>query len=119
MISQKCYDREGNKIVCDTSDYPYTEVMPAATFNMPQYLQDNMKYPEKARLANKKGRVIVKFVVEEDGTVSTVRIVKSVYPELDKEAMRVVTKMPMWRPGLQNGQAVRVYFNLPIVFKLE
>jgi protein TonB len=64
------------------------------------------------------GRVIVKFVVEKDGSVSGVTLVRGVDKDLDREAIRVVKSMPKWQPGKNNGQAVRCYFNLPVNFKL-
>ena len=126
ITSLTCFSRTGAIIDCDTArnddtthKFIYRETMPRPTFNMQQYLQKNLRYPKKARKAGIEGRVVVKFVVEEDGLVTTVRIAKSVADELDAEALRVASEMPMWRPGLQNGEAVCVYFNLPIVFKLE
>ena len=64
------------------------------------------------------GRVTVSFIVEKDGRVSNVRLLRSVQPSLDKEAIRVVKSMPKWTPGKQNGKPVRVRFNLPVMFKL-
>ena len=65
------------------------------------------------------GRVTVSFIVEKDGRVSNVRLLRSVQPLLDKEAVRVVKSMPKWSPGKQNGKPVRVRFNLPVMFKLN
>ena len=66
-----------------------------------------------------KGRVIVTFVVERDGSITDVRVVKSVDPSLDKEAVRVTKSMPHWIPGKQNGSAVRVKYTLPVTFRLQ
>ena len=68
---------------------------------------------------NIQGRVICTFVVERDGSVSDIRIAKSVDPSLDKEAVRVVSAMPRWIPGRQNGQNVRVKYTLPVTFRLQ
>ena len=65
------------------------------------------------------GRVIVSFVVERDGSITDVKVVKSVDQALDKEAMRVVKSMPRWIPGKQNGQAVRVKYTVPVTFRLQ
>ena len=65
------------------------------------------------------GRVIVTFVVERDGSITDVRVVKSVDPSLDKEAVRVTKSMPNWNPGMQNGGPVRVKFTLPVTFRLQ
>lgn len=65
------------------------------------------------------GRVTISFVVERDGSITDVKVARSVDPSLDKEAARVVSSMPRWTPGKQNGSAVRVKFNVPVVFKLQ
>ena len=84
-----------------------------------QYLSSNIKYPAIAEENGIQGRVICTFVVERDGSITDVRIAKSVDPSLDKEAMRVVSKMPKWIPGKQNGSAVRVKYTLPVTFRLQ
>ncbi len=82
------------------------------------YLTRNLRYPGDAVNNNIEGQVIVRFVVTKDGTISDVTIVKSVYPSLDAEAMRVVKSMPKWIPGRQNGENINVYFTMPITFSL-
>ena len=84
-----------------------------------KYLSKNIKYPPVAEEIGIQGRVICTFVVERDGSVSDIRIAKSVDPSLDKEAIRVVSTMPRWIPGRQNGQSVRVKFTLPVTFRLQ
>lgn len=84
-----------------------------------KYLSKNIKYPPVAEENGIQGRVICTFVVERDGSVSDIRIAKSVDPSLDKEAIRVVSTMPRWIPGRQNGQSVRVKFTLPVTFRLQ
>lgn len=84
-----------------------------------QYLSKNIKYPPFAEENNIQGRVICTFVVERDGSVSDIRIARSVDPSLDKEAIRVVSGMPKWIPGRQNGQMVRVKYTLPVTFRLQ
>ena len=84
-----------------------------------QYLSSHIKYPAIAEENGIQGRVICTFVVERDGSITDVRIAKSVDPSLDKEAMRVVSKMPKWIPGKQNGSAVRVKYTLPVTFRLQ
>ena len=83
------------------------------------YLQKSIKYPPVAEENGIQGRVICTFVVERDGSVTDVRIAKSVDPSLDKEAQRVVSAMPKWIPGKQNGQSVRVKYTLPVTFRLQ
>jgi protein TonB len=84
-----------------------------------QYLQSNLRYPTMAREAGIQGTVFVTFVVERDGSITDVRILRGVGGGLDEEAVRVVRNMPRWTPGRQRGQAVRVQFNLPIRFVLN
>ncbi|TVQ87839.1 MAG: energy transducer TonB [Bacteroidetes bacterium] len=84
-----------------------------------QYLTNNLRYPTMAREAGIQGTVFVTFVVERDGSITDVRILRGVGGGLDEEAVRVVRNMPRWTPGRQRGQAVRVQFNLPIRFVLN
>ena len=89
---------------------------PSALF---EYLSKNIKYPAVAEENGVQGRVIVTFVVERDGSITDVKVVKSVDPSLDKEAIRVTKSMPHWIPGKQNGSAVRVKYTLPVTFRLQ
>lgn len=84
-----------------------------------RWLNNNMRYPEAAQQNDIQGRVIVNFVVEKDGSIANVKIAKGVDKDLDREALRVVKKMPKWQPGKNNGVAVRSYFNLPVIFRLQ
>ena len=84
-----------------------------------QYLANNIKYPVVAQENGVQGRVVVSFVVERDGSITDVQVVRSVDPSLDREAQRVVKSMPRWIPGKQNGQAVRVKYNVPVSFRLQ
>ena len=97
----------------------YVERMPQATFNLNKWLSKNIHYPKAAQNADIEGRVLCKFIVNEDGSISDVTVIKSVSPELDAEAVRVLSRMPAWEPGMQNGKAVKVCFTIPIVFALE
>lgn len=83
------------------------------------YLASNINYPVVAQENGVQGRVIVSFVVERDGSISDVRVARSVDPSLDREAQRVVKSMPRWKPGKQNGSAVRVKYTVPVVFRLQ
>ena len=84
-----------------------------------KWLSNNIRYPEAAQQNDIQGRVVVKFVVEKDGSIGAATIVKGVDKDLDREALRVVKKMPKWQPGKNNGVSVRSYFNLPVTFKLQ
>jgi protein TonB len=92
---------------------------PGGDAALQQYLSKNIKYPVVAEENGVQGRVIVTFVVERDGSITDVKVVKSVDPSLDKEATRVVKSMPHWIPGKQNGSAVRVKYTVPVTFKLQ
>ena len=83
------------------------------------YLRDNIKYPTVAAENGVQGRVVVGFVVERDGSITDVNIIRGVDPSLDREAMRVVKSMPRWNPGKQNGSAVRVKYQVPVSFRLQ
>ena len=84
-----------------------------------KYLSENVKYPALAIKAQEQGRVVVSFTVEKDGAISDVKVARSVTPSLDAEAVRVVKAMPKWTPGKQDGQLVRVRYNVPVSFKLN
>jgi periplasmic protein TonB len=99
--------------------FHYVEQMPEAGYDYNKYLADNIRYPDSARAHNTEGRVILKFVVNEDGSISDCTVIRGVSKEIDEEALRVVRQMPRWKPGKQNGKAVKVLFMLPVVFKLE
>ena len=83
-----------------------------------QFLYENIRYPEAAMTADKEGRVVVQFVVEADGAVSSAKVVRSISEDLDAEALRVVNAMPRWTPGKHKGKAVRVKYTLPVSFRL-
>ena len=84
-----------------------------------KYLQQNIKYPVNAAKNNIDGRVIVQFVIEKDGSIGEVKVVRSVEEELDAEAVRVVKALPNFEPGRQDGEAVAVWYTLPVMFKLQ
>ena len=86
---------------------------------MMQYLSSNIRYPEDAREAGTQGRVIVSFIVEKDGSISNARVTKPTYSSLDEEALRLVSTMPKWMPGKQDGEAVRVKYSVPVSFRLK
>ena len=101
--------------VCETAPE-----FPGGAEAMMKFLSQNIKYPAEAMDAGKAGRAIVQFVVRKDGSISDAKIVRSTGDNsLDAEALRVVSSMPKWKPGMQGGKAVNVQFNLPVVFKLQ
>ena len=84
-----------------------------------KWLSKNLVYPEQAAEMGIQGKVIVRFVVEKDGSVTQATVVKGIDPALDKEALRVIQTMPKWKPGMQQGRAVRVRCTQPVQFKLQ
>ena len=84
-----------------------------------EFMSQNIKYPADAQKQKVEGRVLAKFIVETDGSISNIEVVKQAFPSLDAEAVRVIQAMPKWKPGRQKGQAVRVKFVLPINFSLK
>jgi protein TonB len=92
---------------------------PGGEQELMNFLMKNVKYPKEATDKGTEGRVIVQFVVDKDGSVINPKVVKSVSPELDQEALRVVKMMPKWQPGKQNGEIVPVRFAIPVVFMLR
>ena len=92
---------------------------PGGMEELMKFLQRNVKYPKEAQEQGKQGRVIVQFVVNKDGSITDAKIVKSVDPQLDAEALRVVNAMPNWTPGKQRGKEVRTYFTIPVTFRLS
>lgn len=99
--------------------FTYVEQMPEPSVNVNEFLSKNLRYPELAKENNIQGRVTVRFVVDENGSVSDVNVVRGIGGGCDEEAKRVVMKMPKWKPGKQNGKPVKVYYTLPITFRLE
>lgn len=102
--------------------HDFVEQMPSFPGGMGalmSWLSQNIKYPVIAAENGVEGRVIVQFVVEKDGSITDVKIAKSVDPSLDKEATRVVSSMPHWIAGRQNGNPVRVKYTVPVTFKLQ
>ena len=92
---------------------------PGGMAELMKYLQKNIKYPTISQENGVQGRVIVQFVVNRDGSIVDPVVLRSVDPYLDKEALRVVSTMPKWKPGEPRGKPVRVKFTLPVQFRLQ
>lgn len=108
--------------VDDNQIFDFLEEMPefpGGEAEMMKWLGKNVVYPAIAQENNIQGRVMVGFVVEKNGTVSDVKILRGVDPSLDKEAARVVKSMPKWKPGMQTGKPVRCRFTIPVTFRLR
>lgn len=107
---------EENKVFDIVEQQPLFPGGPAALM---KYLSEHTKYPVVAQENGVQGRVTVQFVVEKDGSISDVHVLRGVDPSLDKEAVRVVKSMPRWTPGKQNGINVRVNYRVPVLFRLQ
>ena len=106
----------------ETKVFDVVEQMPSfpgGDAELMKFLHDHIKYPVVAEENGIQGRVIAQFVVERDGSISDVKVIKSVDPSLDKEAVRVLKSMPKWIPGKQNGSAVRVKYTVPVTTRLQ
>jgi TonB family protein len=104
------------------SIYEICQVMPqfpGGEQAMMKFVSSNVHYPEEAKEKEISGRVLVGFIVEKDGSVTEVKVLKGIGKLCDEEAVRVVKSMPKWTPGMQDGKPVRVHFQMPFVFKLQ
>lgn len=115
-ISDLNYDTEdiGDEII----PFLPSEDMPVFPGNVQKWIGKNVKYPVLAMENGIQGKVLIQFVVEKDGSISNIKVVRRVDPALDKEAIRVISEMPKWKPGKQRGKPVRVSYTLPITFQL-
>lgn len=107
---------EENKVFEAVEQMP---MFPGGNGALMKWLNDNVHYPVVAQENGVSGRVVVSFIVERDGSITDVKVFKSIDPSLDKEAMRAARSMPNWVPGKQNGTTVRVKYNLPVAFRLQ
>ena len=106
----------------ETKVFDVVEQMPSfpgGDAELMKFLSTHIKYPVVAEENGNQGRVIASFVVERDGSITDVKVIKSVDPSLDKEAIRVLKSMPKWIPGKQNGSTVRVKYTVPVTFRLQ
>ncbi len=112
VVEEEVVEQEIFQIVEEMPSYPGGERA------LLEYVAKNIKYPQIARETGIQGRVFVGFVVEPDGSVSNVKILRGIGGGCDEEAMRVIKSLPKWKPGKQRGKAVRVSYQIPVVFKL-
>ena len=113
VVEDEVVEQEIFKIVEEMPSYPGGEA------KLMEFVAKNIKYPQIARETGIQGRVFVNFVVEPDGSVSNVSVLRGIGGGCDEEAMRVVKSMPKWKPGKQRGKAVRVQYMLPVNFRLQ
>ena len=112
----------GEEVPDDAPAFQVVEEMPEFPGGMGEclkFLAKNVKYPMESQQAGVQGKVIVQFVVEKDGSIANPKVVRNLDPNLDGEAIRVISIMPKWKPGMQKGQPVRVKYTVPVTFKLD
>lgn len=112
----------GNGLGNDTATFTSVEQMPrfpGGTVSMQRFIGANLKYPKAARENSVEGRVLIHIIVTETGEVSDIKIAEDIGSGCGTEAMRIVKMMPAWKPGFQNGKAVRVRLYIPIIFRLR
>ena len=134
FINTKEYVKNGKKEVVDVAvkkseeeaepegAFDVVEQMPefpGGAAGMMKFIAENVKYPEEAYSKGIDGRVLVQFIIEKDGSVTNVKVIKKVNDAIDAEAVRVVKAMPKWKPGKQNGREVRVKYTIPVSFRLS
>ena len=115
--------QNGNAVTGDDAEYSFEQLeqkpeFPDGNAGLGKYLSENIKYPKKAIKKNITGKVFVQFVIDKTGKVIDVTVPRGVDKSLDKEAIRVVKAMPNWKPGMKNGEPVKVKYTIPINFKL-
>lgn len=107
------WDENGEEFIETMPEFP------GGVDAMMRFLGNELVYPKDARRKGIEGRVVLQFIVNADGSIINIEVIKSVYESLDKEAVRAVSQMPKWKPGTQQGKPVFVKFTLPLVFKLN
>lgn len=115
--------QQHNEQVKDSTEndkvYMFVDEMPIFPGNLNTWIYSHVQYPEVAKAKGIEGKVYVRFIIEKDGTVNDVKIIRGVSPELDNEAKEVISSMPKWYPGRQNNAPVRVYYTVPVYFALK
>lgn len=99
--------------------YTFVDQMPKPGYILPEYLTNSLRYPDDARRQGVQGRVYVQFVVNEDGSISNAKIMRGISPDCDAEALRIVSTMPRWLAGKQNGKEVKVSYMVPVTFSIK
>ena len=119
LLLSFCVSAQHSNDTAKPKIFKFVEQMPSSGYNIGEYLGSNIHYPDSSRHHHMEGRVIVKFIVDEEGNIGDCQLVRGIDKYCDAEAIRVVSNMPRWKPGRQNGKPVPVWFTLPIVFKLQ
>lgn len=107
-----------NDDVKDARTVEQLPMFPGGWVELMKWLTSNLKYPPQAEQRKIQGEVVVSFIINKDGTIANVKVAKSAHPLLDREALRVVRKMPKWTPGIENDKPCRTLFAIPVEFQL-
>lgn len=111
-------DNDNDEFICGTFISNSPE-FPGGTDSLYKFLESNLKYPEDAKKDSIQGRVICRFTIDTDGSITDIRVLRSVHPSLDAEAVRVLSAMPKWVPAETDGKKTRCKFVFPVVFKMD
>lgn len=115
------YNRSLIPVITDSPQIKYTciEDMPQFKGDIKQYINAHLQYPDSARKEGIQGRVVVQFIINENGSVSDAKVVRGIGYGCDQEALRIISTMPYWQPGMQNGKAVKVTYSIAVPFILD
>ncbi len=124
LTAAHAFDAEGREYAyvpspSDSVISYYAEERPTPPYDMAKFLDANLRYPATAREKSIEGNVVVKFMVDELGNISNGQVVNSVHPDLDAEALRIVSLLPKWNPALQNGDPVKFWCTMPFIFRMK
>jgi TonB family protein len=116
MVEGHCYDIDGKELPYHKEALQYAEQMPRAGYDYAKYIEKNFNYPESSKIS-RSDRVIVKILVEDDGSIDHVQVLKGIDSAVDAEVVRVVSSMPPWKPGKTGDETVPVWFTIPVSIK--
>ena len=121
LLTATCAYSQDTMHIANDQAFTIVQQMPAFKGDMNKYISDHIQYPDSEKIHSITGTVYINFIVEKDGSISNVKVLKGVAngPRLNKEAVKVISGMPNWSPGIQDGVPVRVVFNIPIRFSLN
>ena len=114
MVEGHCFDAQGKEVPYFKQPFMYAESMPRPGYDYLEYIDTSLIYPESSKKGRVRGRIIVKFIVEDDGKIQNVSVLKGIDSAMDAEVSRVVASMPPWKPGKNGDEKVPVYFTIPV-----
>ncbi len=104
---------------CENMGLEVEELKECSQRKLLEYIYMNIKYPKRSRRKNIQGEAKVRFVIDKDGSITDIKVLRGVSKDIKEELLSIITSMPKWRPGMQDGEPVRVQFNLPVNFQLQ